>query len=76
MESTKVRSATGTVYMSGSVRKISWLKKSFQVQMNVKIAVVARAGIDSGMMIRKKMPEVAAAVDPGGLVQLPRAGRG
>src|SRR5690554_1547087 len=51
VESRKDRKAMGTVYMSGSVRKISWEKKSFQVQMKVKIAVVARAGRDSGSMI-------------------------
>src|SRR5699024_9947946 len=66
LESTKVRSATGTVYISGLVRKINWLKKSFQVQMKVKIAVVAKAGIDSGRMIRQKMrtcphPSIRAA---------------
>ncbi|GAA4952255.1 hypothetical protein GCM10023224_41230 [Streptomonospora halophila] len=45
----------GTVYISGSVRKISWLKKSFQVQMKVKIAVVASAGVDSGSTMRRKI---------------------
>src|SRR3712207_2117281 len=55
VESTKVRRATGTVYLSGLVRKISWEKKSFQVQMNVKIAVVARAGVASGIITWKKI---------------------
>ena len=32
------------------------MKKSFQV-MNVKMAVAASAGLESGRMIRKKMPK-------------------
>ena len=41
-------------------------KKSFQVKMNVKIAVVARAGVSSGRMIRQKIwkkpaPSISAA---------------
>src|SRR5690348_11828990 len=35
---------------------MSWLKKSFQVQMNEKIAVVTTAGRASGMMTYRKMP--------------------
>ncbi len=51
---------------------MSWLKKSFQVQMKVKIAVVASAGTISGRMIRRKILRVPAAVDPGRLVELAR----
>ncbi len=49
------QSAAATVDISGSVRWISWLKKSFQVQMNVKIMVVARAGSISGRKILEKI---------------------
>src|SRR5690625_3773073 len=66
VESRKVRSAMGTVYMSGLVRKINCEKKSFQVQMKVKIAVVASAGADNGNMISTKIrgwhaPSIRAA---------------
>src|SRR5699024_12677710 len=66
VESRNDRSAIGTVYISGSVKKISCEKKSFQVQMNVKIAVVARAGRLSGRITLKKIrpcpaPSIRAA---------------
>ena len=48
------------------------MKKSFQVQMNEKIAVVTSAGRVSGRMTCQKMLDGPAAVDLGGLVQLAR----
>jgi hypothetical protein len=36
---------------------MSWLKKSFHVQMKVKMAVVASAGMQSGMITRQYVPK-------------------
>src|SRR5699024_1979451 len=55
LESTKLRSASCTVCALESVRKMSGPRKSSQVQMKVKIAVVASAGTISGRMTRQKI---------------------
>src|SRR4051812_36937242 len=55
-ESMKERSATGTVFFVVSETYTSWRKKSFHVQMNEKIAVVTRAGRDSGRITLRNTP--------------------
>src|SRR5690606_30400100 len=54
LESRNCRSATATVRLSELVRYRFWLKKSFQVQMKVKMPVVASAGMQSGRMTWRK----------------------
>lgn len=49
--STNIRNASETVNLEGELRYIIWDKKSFQVQMKVKIATVTRAGLDKGITI-------------------------
>ena len=49
-ESTNALSPKGTVYISGFVRYSSGVKKSFQFQMKLKIAAVAKAGVIRGMI--------------------------
>ena len=53
---TNVRNALVTLKIGGLVRYSRWLKKSSHVQRNVKSAVVTRAGVASGTMIRRKTP--------------------
>src|SRR5665647_1796135 len=48
VESVNMRSAKATVYILMLLKYSNWLKKSFQVHMKVKIAVVTRAGNVSG----------------------------
>jgi hypothetical protein len=38
---------------------MSWVKKSFRIQMNVQMAVVIRAGLVSGRIITRKGAERA-----------------
>ena len=48
--STKLRKANDTVNRCGELRYTICEKKSFQVQMNVKIETVTNAGTESGKM--------------------------
>src|SRR5690606_39177206 len=54
LESRNYRSATATVRSSEWGRYRLWLKKSFQVQMKVKMPVVASAGRASGRVSGRK----------------------
>ena len=56
VESMNMRRATGTVCFFRSDKYTSCRKKSFHVQMNVKIAVVIRAGLLRGRITCRNTP--------------------
>ena len=59
---------SGTVNFTCEFRKTGGPRKSFQLPMNVKIATELTGGLDSGTMMRRRLPRVAA-VDAGGVLQ-------
>ena len=68
----RVARPRGRVMSSGERMTTSGHRKLFQLPMKAKTASVASAGRMSGRMIVPEDPQVAGAVDRGGLVELAR----